>query len=128
MVHRTAAECGLQETTEVVKRAMRSAADQSLRGAGAELPVVRRNERHHPEAVPGSRIVLGGRSDRERVGTVVETRGMIGDLGYLVEWADGERSLLYPGTGTRILPPEPGAVPGSAPSEPAPKRAVEPPS
>lgn len=123
MVHRTAVECGLSETTEVVTRALEAAAAASPRDGGSVLPVVGRNERRSAEAVPGSRIVIGGRHDRERVGTVVEARGSIGDFGYLVEWADGERSLLYPGSGTRILPPEAGpgpelgltAEPGSVP-------------
>jgi len=63
---------------------------------------------------PGDAVRISGRhvGDRGRTGEIVAVLGEKDRVHYLVRWADGRETLLYPGEGTTIRPSE-GAVGGA---------------
>ena len=54
------------------------------------------------KAQVGDELVVKGRhvGDQDRTGVIIEVRGKVGGLPYLVRWSDGHESSFYPTSGT----------------------------
>ena len=52
----------------------------------------------HENATPGDRVIIHGhhQSERARDGKIIEVSGSKGGPPYLVRWADGHESSVYP--------------------------------
>lgn len=59
-------------------------------------------------ASTGDRLVVHGRTidTKDRSGEIVETRGPEGGPPFLVRFADGHESLVFPGPDVQVLPRE----------------------